>query len=148
MPNPINAEPRGCLVTTVEWQGRSVDVFNTHLGLNGQERLAQAEAIIEAFREHPVVLAGDMNERAAAPGMQHLLAHLNDTIEKQTDDTRGTVPVGAPMRRIDYILVDERFETLSSTIISNGETQVASDHLPFVATVRLRVLESAASRTE
>ena len=148
LPNPINAEPRGCLAATIECQGQLIDVFNTHLGLNGQERLAQAEAIIEAFGEHPVILAGDMNELAAAPGMQRFLEHLKDTIEKQTDDTRGTVPVGAPMRRIDYILVDERFETLSATILFNEETQVASDHLPYVATIRLRVPETAVPEAE
>ncbi len=138
LPNPTNAEPRGCLIVTVEWGGKTVDVMNTHLGLNGQERLAQAEAIVRELGDNPIILAGDINENATAPGMQRLLARLQDTIEKQTDDTRGTVPVDAPTRRIDYILVCDAFETLSATIIHNEATRIASDHLPYKAVLRLR----------
>lgn len=141
LPNPTGAEPRGCLVVTVEWAGKTIDVFNTHLGLNGLERLAQAEAIMEALGDNPAILAGDINEAATAPGMQILLEHFEDTIIKQSDDTRGTVPVSAPARRIDYILVDSHFEILSSTIVFNEATRIASDHLPYVAKVRLRSTE-------
>lgn len=139
LPNPVNAEPRGCLVVTVSWQGREVDVMNTHLGLNGLERMAQAEAIVESFGANPVILAGDMNENAAAPGLQRLLDRLKDTIEKQTDNTKGTVPVEMPRRRIDFILVSDHFDTLSSTIVNTDATRIASDHLPYVAVVRLNV---------
>ncbi len=138
LPNPINAEPRGCLIVTVAWQGMSVDVMNTHLGLNGQERLAQAEAIVHEFGKNPVILAGDMNENATAPGMQRLLHKLKDTIEQRTDDTRGTVPVDVPLRRIDYILVCDAFETIDAKIIHNDATRIASDHLPYKAVVQLR----------
>ncbi|MCK5863022.1 MAG: endonuclease/exonuclease/phosphatase family protein, partial [Candidatus Hydrogenedentes bacterium] len=64
LPNPISAEPRGCLLVTVKWNGISIDIMNTHLGLNGQERLAQAEALVKELSENPVILAGDMNENA------------------------------------------------------------------------------------
>ena len=137
LPNPTSAEPRGCLVVTVTWEGRQVDVMNTHLGLNGLERLAQAEAIVEELGDNPVILAGDMNEAASAPGLQRLLDRLNDTIEKQTDETPGTVPVDTPRRRIDYILVSPDFEAVSSTIVHTEATRIASDHLPYVATLRL-----------
>lgn len=139
LPNPISAEPRGCLAVTKRWQNTEIRVLNTHLGLNGQERLAQAEAIVTALENgHPTILAGDMNETAAAPGLQRLQTWLKDTIEKQTDATSGTVPVNDPRRRIDYILVSEHFDVISSTIINTEETRIASDHLPYMATLRLK----------
>jgi len=138
LPNPTNAEPRGCLIVTVEWHGRQVDVMNTHLGLNGQERLAQAEAIVAEFGDNPIILAGDMNEHVTAPGMQRITWQLIDTITKTDNTIRGTVPVNNPMRRIDYIFVSSAFETLSSEIIYNDATRVASDHLPYKASLRLK----------
>lgn len=136
LPNPVGAEPRGCLTVTVEWQGMAVDLMNTHLGLNGQERLAQAEAIVAAMGKNPVILGGDMNENLTAPAMQRFTAKLSDTLVNRTEDTAGTVPSNAPRRRIDYILAADVFETLSSTIVFNDITRVASDHLPYTAVLR------------
>ncbi len=136
LPNPISTEPRGCLVVTVEWQGKKIDVMNTHLGLNGQERLAQAEAIVKEFGENPVILAGDMNENSTAPGMQVIVKELKDTFIKKPESAKGTIPAGLPVRRIDFILVSSDFTVLSSSIIQNDITQVASDHLPYWVTLK------------
>lgn len=136
LPNPVNAEPRGCLTVTVSWQGLTIDVKNTHLGLNGQERLAQAEAIVAALDDTPVILAGDMNENLTAPAMQRLTTRLKDTLGKKEDTPAGTVPSGTPRRRIDYILTSPIFEPASSTIFHNDATRVASDHLPYRVVLR------------
>jgi endonuclease/exonuclease/phosphatase family metal-dependent hydrolase len=138
LPNPISAEPRGCLVATLEWQGRKIEVMNTHLGLNGQERLAQAEAIAARLGDNPVILAGDMNEHITAPGMQVLTQKLRDTFEKNTGDLRATIPVQRPVRRIDFILVSNDWEILSFEIIQNETSSVASDHLPCIAKINLQ----------
>jgi len=130
LPNPVGAEPRGYLTVTARWGDQNVDLINTHLGLNGQERLAQAEAIVAALGDNPVILAGDMNENLTAPALQRLTAKLRDTLVNRTDTTLGTVPSATPRRRIDYILVSDGFETVSSTIVCNDLTRVASDHLP------------------
>ncbi len=136
LPNPVNAEPRGCLTVTVSWQGLSVEVKNTHLGLNGQERLAQAEAIVADLGETPVILAGDMNENLTAPAMQRLTARLKDTLVKGAENPAGTVPAVSPRRRIDYILASPEFGAVSSTIRHDEETRVASDHLPYKTVLR------------
>lgn len=136
LPNPVNAEPRGCLTVTISWQGMTVDVLNTHLGLNGQERLAQAEALVAALGENPVILAGDMNENLTAPAMQRLTAKLKDTFMKQAGSPAGTVPADTPRRRIDYILVSGEFEAVKSTIVYDETTRVASDHLPYCVVLR------------
>ncbi len=141
LPNPVNAEPRGCLTVTVSWQGFPIDVMNTHLGLNGQERLAQAEAIVAALGKNPVILAGDMNENLTAPAMQRLTARLKDTLVKGEDTPSGTVPAQAPRRRIDYVLVRSEFETVSSAILYDDTTRVASDHLPYKVVLRQSLCE-------
>ena len=136
LPNPVNAEPRGYLTVTARWGDRNVDFINTHLGLNGQERLAQAEAIVAAFGDNPVILGGDMNENVTAPALQRFTARLGDTLVNRTDATLGTVPAATPRRRIDYILVSDSFETVSSTIHCSDLTRVASDHLPYGVVLR------------
>lgn len=142
LPNPISAEPRGCLVVTVEWDGAQIDVMNTHLGLNGQERLAQTEAIVKELGEHPVILAGDMNENVTAPGLKILREHLEDSFIKNSEALRGTIPADSPVRRIDYVLVSSDWEISASAIIHNTVTRIASDHLPYRSTISLRSKES------
>ena len=137
LPNPVSAEPRGCLIVTVEWQNKQIDVMNTHLGLNGQERLAQAEAIIAELSDCPVILTGDMNENATAPGMKILSKHLGDSFDATTATTRATIPADAPIRRIDYIFLSKHWKALSSLITHDDVTRVASDHLPYRAIVHL-----------
>lgn len=136
LPNPVSAEPRGYLTVTARWGDLNVDLINTHLGLNGQERLAQAEAIVAALGDNTVILAGDMNENLTAPALQRFTARLRDTLVNRTDATPGTVPAATPRRRIDYVLVSDGFETVSSTIFNNDLTRVASDHLPYGAVLR------------
>ncbi len=140
LPNPVNAEPRGCLAVTVEWQGRKIAVFNAHLGLNGQERLAQAEAIAAALGSGPTLLMGDMNENAFAPGMQHLLAGLQDAGAVRADSAPYA---SAANRIIDYVLYCTAFEVLDWSRVSNELTRMASDHLPVAATFRLRPVAAA-----
>lgn len=141
LPNPISTEPRGCLVVTVKWQSKQIDIMNTHLGLNGQERLAQAEAIAKEIEERPVILAGDMNEHHTAPGMKVILKELNDTYIKSSDSIRGTIPVDKPVRRIDYILMSNAFQVVDSCIIHDDLTRLASDHLPYIVTMKMDTVE-------
>jgi endonuclease/exonuclease/phosphatase family metal-dependent hydrolase len=136
LPNPMNVEPRGCLRVTVEWEGQLIDVMNTHLGLKGQERLAQAEAIVARMSDRPIILGGDMNENLTAPALQRFTAKLKDTLIEDADGKGNSFPAEAPRRRIDFILVSEEFEVLSSSMVINEETRVGSDHLPYVTTLR------------
>ncbi len=137
LPNPKNKEPRGCLILTVRWDGREVDIMNTHLGLDAEERLAQAKAIISEVRDVPTILAGDLNEQHSAPGMRHLLERFRDTYIPAADTPAGTVPTTNPRRRIDFILATEHWETVSFSIVDSPETRIASDHLPVFVALRL-----------
>lgn len=144
LPNPEGKEPRGCLSVTVEWQGIAVEILNTHLGLTGLERLAQAEAIAALPKSKPRILAGDMNETSTAPGMQRLTALMKAGVDLEAQPPEGTVPSDAPRRRIDHILADDSLEILSSRVIRTAATQTASDHLPCVASFQQKKARGAA----
>ncbi len=131
LPNPKSVEPRGCLRVTLQWEGREVDLFNTHLGLKGPERDEQAAVVVKLIEvKRPVILAGDMNEGLEAPGLKQFLAVLHDALTAP-DGPRDT-------RRIDHILVSDAFAVMDGRVIENEETRVASDHLPRVATVKFK----------
>ncbi len=137
LPNPKDKEPRGCLILTVRWEGREVDIMNTHLGLDAGERLAQAKAITTALRDVPTILAGDLNEQHNAPGLRHLLERFTDTYAPAPDMPAGTVPTTNPRRRIDFILATRHWDTVSFSIVDTPKTRIASDHLPCFAALRL-----------
>jgi endonuclease/exonuclease/phosphatase family metal-dependent hydrolase len=125
MPNPKGAEPRGVLRTTIELNGQAVDVLNAHLGLDAEERKAQASEIVTRLRDMPTILAGDMNETNIQPAIQILLQRLTER------------PVDAD-NLIDHIFVNKFISVASSAIVLNDATSVASDHRPITADVELR----------
>lgn len=142
LPNPNNKEPRGCLRTDIRFpaddganKGSTVSVFNTHLGLNSEERRQQAAHILSRLPvDSNVIVAGDLNETTEATGLQLLLDRLSDA---DTSDLKiRTSPARNPKRRIDYIL-QKGFGVQSLGLIHSDEIKVASDHLPLVAELDL-----------
>ena len=129
LPNRKKAEPRGCLRVTAQWQGHEVDIFNTHMGLKGQEREEQAAAILQLIDpKRPVILAGDMNEGVDAPGLKQFLAVLRDALTPP-DGPKDT-------KRIDHVLVSNAFSVVQGKTIASDEARKASDHLPCLAVIR------------
>ena len=137
LPGREGAEPRGCLRTVLRVNDVEVEVLNTHLGLDGAERQKQAAAILTYVRDVPTVLAGDLNEDVRAPAVIALLARFCDVAREDVHARYDTFPAAAPDRRIDFILASGPLDVLSSRVFSAETTAVASDHLPFVADLRL-----------
>lgn len=130
LPNPFNKEPRGCLRVTVEWKGAPVDVYNTHLGLKGEERLAQAEALLELIpADKPAVLAGDMNEGPGAPGMKLLLERFSDALAGAGAGDNNAHPAE---KRIDHVLMTKGLKACGARVVDTEVSRVASDHPPCV----------------
>ena len=137
LPGPKGAEPRGCLETVYEWQGKPVRVWNTHLGLRGPEREDQMRHILEAGFAADVVFCGDMNENTAGKGLQQLMALLDaDQAKHLCDDP--TFPAGKPGMRIDHVFTGSDYSVLRCEVIRNKTTAVASDHLPIVAEIAMK----------
>jgi endonuclease/exonuclease/phosphatase family metal-dependent hydrolase len=116
----------------IDWHGRQIHFFNTHLDFRPDPaaRVRQVAAMMAIMEETeaPLFLIGDLNARPGAPELAPLLAILRDAWEGQ-DDPGYTFPSHAPDRRIDYILHSEHFR-VRCIIVAGTE---ASDHLPIVA---------------
>jgi endonuclease/exonuclease/phosphatase family metal-dependent hydrolase len=143
LPNPFNKEPRGGLKTTIKISlddgsnaHTNVEVYNTHLGLNGKERHQQVMHILSKMKlDTPTILLGDLNEITNAAGVQSLL-------EKFADSDEGKVPINTipsenATKRIDYIL-HHKFKTTSLAVVESSHITVASDHLPLVAVLNFK----------
>jgi endonuclease/exonuclease/phosphatase family metal-dependent hydrolase len=137
-------EPRGALWVAVETGGAEVQVINTHLGLFGPERLAQAEALVgpdwlghPACRD-PVILAGDLNASSRSRPYKRLLTRLGDAqLGAPEARPRPTFHSRVPLVRIDHLLVSRRIEVAAAGPVRTDLTRQASDHLPLVADLRL-----------
>ena len=125
---PSGKEQRGALELRLRNIGglRSLTVFNTHWGLDPEERKAQAQALASWVNvaPRPVILAGDLNETLEGDALQLLLS-LTGLIDAGAASNLPTYPTTGPASRIDYLLHSPdlrllRLETLSSS---------ASDHL-------------------
>lgn len=132
LPTPQGIEPRGCLKVTVRTDAGLVQVLNTHLGLNADERRQQAEAILQHIENVPTLLAGDFNEGITQPALTLLLTRFKDLL------TQAGVPARRNLHaRIDHILASPHFTGLAGNIVTTPETAVASDHLPCVTQLQL-----------
>lgn len=119
-------EPRGAI--TARWNG--IGVVCTHLSTAAGPLRVQTGALAAIARglEGPTIVLGDLNQpaRTLAPftrfGYRGAFGH-------------GTLPRRFPKRQIDHILVSPDLEIARSWTIDTD----ASDHLPLVADLRLRL---------
>lgn len=138
LPAPPGKEPRGCLSVTVRIQDRPVMVLNTHFGLIPAARKEQAaEILLFECEDMPTILAGDFNEMPPEPAVQTLLTRFkNTTADIKKEDTL-TFEADDPDRQIDYVLVSDEWDVVSSGAVATAAAAVASDHLPLVADLQL-----------
>lgn len=143
-PSKPNLEPRGALWVEVELNGRKIQIINTHLGLNAQERKAQVDALLgpdwlgHPDCREPVILCGDFNAVPSSPVCRQLGERLNDA-QKVTAEHRPqrTFPGRLPTVRIDHIYIGNGLETQAIDIPNSAMVRTASDHLPLVADLKL-----------
>lgn len=147
-----NLEPRGALWVAVEFHGREVQILNTHLGLNSQERQAQIDALLgpdwlgHPDCREPVILCGDFNAIPSSPVCRSLNTYLRDA--QQASDghrPRRTFPGRMPAVRIDHIYIGNGLEATAIDIPGSALVRVASDHLPLVADIKINELASPAA---
>lgn len=105
-------------------------VVVTHLGLDPDERLRQAEALVGhlAFRPR-TLLAGDFNEGPGGAAFGLLLSTLIDCPGEAGLAPRTTFPSWEPVIAIDHVL---RSRDLPAATAARRIPGDASDHLPVV----------------
>jgi endonuclease/exonuclease/phosphatase family metal-dependent hydrolase len=140
-------EPRGALWVAVDLGGGTeLQVFNTHLGLLGAERLAQAEALLgEGWLDHPgcrsrpMVLLGDFNAVPRSGAYRRLAARLRDAqCGLSGHRPCPTFPTRWPLLRIDHVFIGEDVEVQRVEVRRGPLERLASDHLPLVVDLCVR----------
>lgn len=144
VPDSPGLEPRGALWVTADRDGRTLQLLNTHLGLNRRERLLQAEALLgPEWLGHPActgprILCGDFN---AWPGTAayHRLGRALRVARPWSDLAwpHGTFPARWPVLPLDHVFLSSEWSVRRVVIPWTPLTRVASDHLPVLVEVSL-----------
>jgi endonuclease/exonuclease/phosphatase family metal-dependent hydrolase len=130
-------EPRGALWVCVNIGGVEVQVFNTHLGLRGHERLAQVEALFgrdwigAPTCRDPIILTGDFNAVPRSRVYGRIAARLRDAQKLgPARKPKATFPSRLPLLRLDHVFLSRSFEVTRAETLRTQEARIASDHLP------------------
>ncbi len=129
-------EVRGVLWVKVEVDGTQWQVFNTHLGLNPDERMVQIQALLSdrwlnnpACRG-PVVLCGDLNAWPNSKVMAAVRQSMRDTAHRRRIKTwMSQLLIG----QLDYIFTGPGITSAGTKTSRTDLDRVASDHLPLIA---------------
>lgn len=127
---PPGAEPRSALTARLKLpgSGREVVVSGIHFYQTEEERLAQAQSLMEALEgeEGLVILAGDFNSTPGSPVMQLL---ETEWAQAHKEGSPFTFPANEPAREIDFMMVRPKgaFRVLEHRVL---DEEVASDHRP------------------
>lgn len=133
---------RGCQHTSVQVDGRALEVFNLHLGLSARERLQQIELL---SRSHefgdvpegtPMLVGGDFNDWRSLlwPTFTNGFGFRCATDSKT--GRRGaiaTYPSFSPQGGLDRIYYRGPLRLVSVRRCRLQVSRVASDHLPVIA---------------
>ncbi|PWJ24836.1 endonuclease/exonuclease/phosphatase family metal-dependent hydrolase [Branchiibius hedensis] len=138
LPTPRFSEPRGYAVVQVALPGfQPLTAVGTHFGLPAADRAAQSAALVARLRRirGPLVVGGDVNERAGGPVWHQLGAIL-----RAVPGASNTFPAAVPDRQIDafWSSPDLQVQAVDPATCGTPSDRVrASDHLPIVIDVHL-----------
>ena len=120
-------EQRGFLHTNIFSKIRSVDVINTHLGLDKDERKEQLNQIVDYTNRlrKAKVICGDFNEKNI------FISIFNDSAIYTNNQSIETFEKSNA--RIDYILVDKSLGIYKYKVDKIN----LSDHYPIIAEIKL-----------
>ncbi len=133
---PSLGEKRACLEAEMIIDDKEFTIFNTHLGLDAQERYKQLHDLIlpqVMIKNNPTVLCGDFNAIDTAEEIKYVAGKLQDTYKQNTGPMVNTYPADDPQIRIDYVFVNHFCRCSDYCIVDSP----ASDHLPAAAKIRI-----------
>lgn len=138
LPTVNGGETRGVLQVVVDIHGTRTLVLVTHLDhrRDDAQRVASADTMLQmisAWGDGPVLAMGDYNDVPGSRTHAALTSVLTDTWSVVGQGDGFTIPVDAPNRRIDWILV-RGLAPVHAEVLKTA----ASDHLPVLATFRVR----------
>ncbi|MBI5642814.1 MAG: endonuclease/exonuclease/phosphatase family protein [Deltaproteobacteria bacterium] len=137
-------EARGALWACVDFNGRAIQIINTHLGLHWREKRLQVSALLgsewtaHANCRPPVIMCGDMNALPCSSGYRRITKFLRDAqVALKGTKPLSTFPSRYPIARIDHIFTSPEFKVRSVDVPRTHLTSAASDHLPLIAEVSI-----------
>jgi endonuclease/exonuclease/phosphatase family metal-dependent hydrolase len=128
---------RGCVTARVSVGVESCVVASFHLGLDADERARhrrELTGLVDRYGDEVAVIGGDVNEH---PG-RGVWAEISKEFTDPTELVGGadpTFPARAPAHRIDGVFVRGPAQVTAYRVIDDGDTRLASDHLPVVADI-------------
>lgn len=142
---------RGCQHTTIELggaiTGRSLEVFNLHLGLNARERqrqagiLARSREIMGLENGTPCLLGGDFNDwRSLLRAFFVEAMGFRCATDRNTDSgprAIRTYPSFSPRAALDRIYYRGGLRLVAANRCRHQTARIASDHLPLIGTFEL-----------
>ncbi|MGE7369508.1 endonuclease/exonuclease/phosphatase family protein [Neorhizobium sp. NPDC001467] len=142
-------EPRGCLVTEIEFNhGATLRIIAAHLGLLHRSRHQQTKMILDIIGsrgEQPTLLLGDLNEwRLGDRSSLHGLARVFSGTPKAVPSFPSRLPVLA----LDRIMSNRAGLIDHVRVHDSALARIASDHLPIKAVVRTSVEPSVPAAIE
>jgi endonuclease/exonuclease/phosphatase family metal-dependent hydrolase len=133
---------RGTALAKFTLGGRPFAVAGTHLDLVEEPRIrhvAELHAAADAFgvTEHPLIVAGDLNDDPGSTVWQALGGRGVDAWATAGTGDGITSSVILPKRRIDAVFVDPRLTVAAASVINTADVQIASDHRPVLVEIDL-----------
>ena len=136
-------EPRGCIRADIRWNGRTLRLFNAHLGTGFLERRKQAQKLVRPdFLSNPKfngdrIVLGDFNEWTPGLTTKLLTAHLTSADLRPFMRRVKSYPGMMPFMHLDHIYFDNGFLLCDIALCRTRLAKMASDHLPLVAEFQL-----------
>ncbi|MFJ2291564.1 endonuclease/exonuclease/phosphatase family protein [Streptomyces sp. NPDC087894] len=146
LPRTPGLHRRGLATAVVRIAGTRLGVVSCHLSLQGEERQAQAEAVLErvdAMGVPHAVVAGDLNDVPEGKAFRRLAGRLQDCRTVRPWGGELTFPPGAPRKRIDAVFATGGIEVLGCGVpeslpgVTAADLRAATDHLPVLAALRV-----------
>lgn len=147
--NAVSTYPRGVAAVRLSvGGGEQLVVSDIHFALQEDNRLAHARHVQDLIRSAgaPVVIGGDLNEKADGPARTLLGQVARDAGEVAAEPAAGpgfTFPAEKPRARIDALYVSEGVRVLSERTVTETASVPAerfagaSDHLPVLVEVEI-----------
>ncbi|MBB3236614.1 endonuclease/exonuclease/phosphatase family metal-dependent hydrolase [Phyllobacterium endophyticum] len=138
-PLPSIGERRGALCVEVVYDGGTVTIVNTHLGLSRRDRSAQVAALLgpgwldNPLNKSPRILLGDFNLVPSSLVYKQITRELVDVWSGSSSRPGKTFPSRLPLLRIDHIFTDRAVRVIDVGVIRTRAARAASDHLPLFA---------------
>ncbi|CDN49522.1 endonuclease/exonuclease/phosphatase family protein [Neorhizobium galegae] len=141
---PSHGEQRGAVWVEIEVGEHKLQVFNTHLGLLGGDRMRQIGEILGPVwmgapdcQGKPKILIGDFNATPVTATYKAVARQMADAPLVSGGRPKATFPSRLPLLRIDHVFVSSEVTPIATQVVSTPLSRRASDHLPLLVTVEL-----------